>query len=123
VAGIAQALELVVTLAGRAGLADHVDHRHGPAGPGDAGHLGGGPRRLVDVVEREAADDHVELPVGERERRGVALHEHGVAGAGRYAGGEHLARQVDHDRERRVLGQMAPHVARPAGHVEHHVLG
>ncbi len=122
VAGVAQALELVVALALGAGQADHVDHRHRPAGPRHARHLRGGPRRLVDVVEREAADHDVELLAGERQRGRVALDEDHVAATGGHAGSEHLPRQVDHHGERCAGGQMAPHVPRPAGDVEHHVI-
>ena len=117
VARVAQPLELVVAPA----TVEHVDHRDRPAGPRDARHLGRGPRRLVDVMEREPADDDVELPVAERERGRVAFDEHDVAASRRHPGREHLARQVDDDREPRPRGQMPADVPRAAGDVEHHV--
>ena len=60
-AGIAQALELVVPGAGRAALCHQVDDRHRATGAATRAISAPGGRDVVDVMQCEAADDDVEL--------------------------------------------------------------
>jgi hypothetical protein len=88
----------------------------------DARHLAAGGGDVVDVVQREAADDDVELRRGERQPRRVALDEdHAAARSPTGRRSRHLGREVDDDREGRRAREVARHLAGAAGDVEHDV--
>ena len=78
-------------------------------------------------MERKAADDHVELRVGEGQARRVALNEDDVALArvGRSAGAglEHLGGEVDDHAESGRAREMSRELAGAARDVEYEVAG
>lgn len=77
VRGVAQALEAVLLVV----LPDEVGDRQPPTGPQATAQLGDRDLRLLEVMDRQARDDHVEARVEERQRARVAPHEDDVRGA------------------------------------------